>query len=266
MENNEEIRQYWQNRARELGSSTAVTTQDVHLRELEIATLRSQLENLNLPPGSRVVDIGCGDGHSTLKVAKSLKTLSFKAMDFSSNMIDVARERLEQNPELKERVSFEVGDVTDLRSCLSEGSVDVVTTDRCLINLTSGRQQYDALAEIHRALKPGGHYVGIEDFQEGNDELNRLRESLGLPKIAVRWHNLFFRQAEFLQQMKCLFSAVEIIDFASSYYFATRVVYSKCCQLNNVQPDYHHEVHQLAGDIPNVGSVSPLKLIVMAKQ
>ncbi len=265
MVKNENIREYWESRSLEAGTSPSATTQDVYLRELEILTLCKNLADLDLPPQSNVVDIGCGDGYSTLRIAESLKALSFKALDFSSNMIDVARGRLKEKPELKERVSFEVGDACNLRASLEQESVDIAMTDRCLINLTSPEQQYDAFSEIHRALKPEGHYVGIENFEEGNDELNLMRESMGLQKITIRRHNLFFKQLEFVPRMKKLFRDVEIIDFSSSYYFATRVVYSKYCQMKNMEPDYHHEIHQLAVDLPAVGSVSPIKLIIMRK-
>ncbi len=265
MTKNKNIREYWENRSLESDASPSATTQDVYLRELEILTLCKKLTDLDLPPQSNVVDIGCGDGYSTLCIAELLSALSFKAFDFSSNMIEVARGRLREKPELKERVSFGVGDVCNLRDSLEQESVDVVMTDRCLINLTSPEQQYSVFAEIYRALKPEGHYVGIENFNEGNEKLNSMRESMGLQKIPIRWHNLFFKQLEFVPRMKKLFHDVEIIDFSSSYYFATRVVYSKYCQMKNMEPDYHHEIHQLAVDLPAVGSISPIKLIVMRK-
>lgn len=266
MVSNQEINKYWQNRSSEAGTSPSATTQDVYLRELEIATLRKSLAALDLRQGSKIVDIGCGDGYSTLCLAKLLDTLCFKGLDFSSNMIDVAKGRLEENSELKERVSFEVGDVTNLRSSLEESSVDVAITDRCLINLISSEQQYDSLSEICRSLKPNGHYIGIENFEEGNNNLNSIRESMGLEKISVRWHNLFFKQPEFAGKMNELFDNIEIVDFSSSYYFATRVIYSKYCQMKKIKPDYHHEIHQLAVDLPIVGNVSPIKLITMRKR
>ncbi|MCD6393303.1 MAG: methyltransferase domain-containing protein [Planctomycetes bacterium] len=265
MTKNKNIRKYWDSRSLEAGASPSATTQDVFLRELEILTLRKTLADLDLPPQSNVVDIGCGDGYSTLCIAESLETLSFKALDFSSNMIDVARGRLKNKSELKERLSFEVGDVCNLRASLEQESVDIAMTDRCLINLTSSEQQYSAFSEIHRALKPDGHYIGIENFKEGNDELNLIRKSMGLQEIPVRWHNLFLKQEEFVLKIKSLFRNVEIIDFSSSYYFATRVVYSKYCQMQGAEPDYHHEIHQLAVDLPPFGSVSPVKLIIMKK-
>lgn len=253
-----EIKQYWEERARAAAENPTATTDDIYLRELEIRTFSDHIRNLNLPAGARVLDVGCGDGFSTTRIAAEFPSLQFTGVDYSGNMIATAKRR-------QGNVTFQVGDATQVGTAFASGTMDVVMTDRCLINLDSPQSQYDAIQHIHKLLKPGGHYLAIENFQSGQSELNRTRQSMGLKEIPVRWHNLFFDEDEFLSRTRSLFQFVEIQNFSSAYYYATRVIYSKYCQVRGEEPDYRHEIHQLAVELPPMGAFSPIKLALLNK-
>jgi len=256
-----EVQQYWDERARAAELNPNATTDDVYLRELEVRTLASSLTALG-HEAPRVLDLGCGDGYTTLKVAQQVANASFVGIDYSASMIANALRRLEgESAELRGRLAFDTGDATRLHEKFEPGTFDVVISSRCLINLTSEEAQFAALADIATLLKPGGHYLGVENFIEGQTELNTLRTGLGLPEIPVRWHNLFFREPEYLRRAGQHFSRVEIRNFTSAYYYATRVIYSKYCQMKGIQPDYQHEIHQLAVGLPEMGNYSPIKLV-----
>jgi hypothetical protein len=62
------------------------------------------------------------------------------------------------------------------------------------------------------------------------------------------------------------FDEVNISDFSSSYYFATRVIYSKMCQMRSEKPDYDHDIHRLAIDLPDAGCFSPIRVAVLRKK
>ncbi len=260
------IKDYWNQRARQAAESPTATTDDVHLRELEIRTFSEAIQRLNLPDNSAVVDVGCGDGFSTLQIAGRLPKLKFTGVDYSEAMIATAQRRQADMAErLGGPVEFRVGDATALEGMFPAGSLDAALTDRCLINLTSPEAQYDAIRQIHSLLKPGGCYLAIENFTNGQEELNRTRAALGLKEIPVRWHNLFFREEEFLAKMRALYRQVEVVNFSSAYYYATRVIYSKYCQMRGEEPDYRHEIHQLAVQLPPMGAFSPIKLAMLTK-
>jgi ubiquinone/menaquinone biosynthesis C-methylase UbiE len=261
-----EIKEYWNQRAKQAAESPTATTDDVHLRNLEVRTFVEAIQRLGLPDGSTVVDVGCGDGFTTLHVAEQLPKLKFAGVDYSEEMIATAHRRLADiSARLGSPVVFRVGDATALEGLFPAGSLDVVLTDRCLINLTSPEAQYDALGQIHALLKPGGSHFAIENFTSGQEALNQSRAALGLNEIPVRWHNLFFNEDDFLTKMRALHSKVEIVNFSSAYYYATRVIYSKYCQMRGEVPDYQHEIHQLAVQLPPMGAFSPIKLAVMIK-
>jgi ubiquinone/menaquinone biosynthesis C-methylase UbiE len=265
MEKAIEIQKYWEERAGQNADSPKATTDDVCLRDLEIKTFISAILKSGKKKGN-VLDVGCGDGYTTLRIASKLKDFLFTGMDYSEGMILNAQKASEMlPPAVKKRVNFKQGDATRLSEIFPKKSFDIILSDRCLINLISAKAQYAAIHQISDLLKKGGYYISIENFIDGNENLNKMRKSVGLQPIPVRWHNLFFKQKEYLEKTKKYFSKVEIIDFSSSYYFATRVVYSKYCQLLNVQPDYLHEIHKLSVDLDSFGAFSPIKLTIHKK-
>ena len=142
------VKEYWESRAAEsLGAPTA-TTQDVHLRELEIKTFVRTIESFGLEDGAQVLDLGCGDGYSTLRIALALPRLAFTGVDYAQNMVENARRNLDLHPELGSRVQFHQGDATRLKEVLGGNRYDVIMSDRCLINLLSPDSQYDAISQI----------------------------------------------------------------------------------------------------------------------
>lgn len=260
----QDVKEYWDTRAREYATAPAATTNDVHLRELEIASLVTELRRLGVGPRSRVLDVGCGNGYSTLRVAEALPGVRFAGVDFSEQMIESANRLLASRPDLADRVSFSVGDATDLSGAPKD--VDAVITDRCLINLETLERQALAIRRIAERLRPGGHYVAIENFVEGHDEMNRLREAVGLAAIPVRWHNRFFTEQEFCRAAGPWFEAPRFWEFSSSYYFATRVIYAAMCRMRGEEPDYDHEIHRLAVRIPPAGAMSPIRMATLTRR
>ena len=259
------VKEYWEQRASESRLNINATTNDVYLRELEIKTLIGQLCALGLKPGSRVLDVGCGDGWTTLRVAQAFPGVRFDGVDYSAHMIQNGLTRLAENGELERRVHFAVGDATRLAETQEHTAYDLVYSTRCLINLTSSEAQYDAVAQIACLLKSGGAYVAIENFTDGQDNLNATRREIGLPEIPVRWHNLFFDPEEFVARTRPHFATCDFCDFSSAYYYATRIVYSKFCQMRGEEPDYHHEIHRLAVELPWMGRFSPIRMVTLRK-
>jgi hypothetical protein len=77
---------------------------------------------------------------------------------------------------------------------------------------------------------------------------------------------LYFREREFVQSSERFFEVIEFADFASSYYFATRVVYSKMCQMRGEKPDYQHDIHKLAVDLPPFGQFCPIRMAILRRK
>jgi len=256
-----EIKNYWNQRA--ASDTVNATTNDIYLRVLERQTLIDELQKLGCSPESSVLDLGCGDG-------KTIETLCAKfgckgtGLDFSHAMVQLADER---SYKLKSRLelTFVTGDIRKIKQQLAGQQFDFVLTDRSLINLEKSIEQLEAIGNIANLVRPGGHYLAIENFVEGNERLNELRKNFELPPIPIRWHNKFFEENSFIEEAQKHFGGVRKIDFSSAYYLATRVIYSKLCQVDGIEPDYGHPIHEFSVSLPQIGDFSPIKLFILRK-
>jgi ubiquinone/menaquinone biosynthesis C-methylase UbiE len=117
-----------------------------------------------VPPGSRVVDVGCGPGRITAHLAEL--GLDVHGIDLSPAMVAEARRR---HPEL----DFEVGDLQRLP--IGDGVLGGVVAWYSLIHAPPERLPL-VLSELHRVLAPGGWLVTA--FQVG-DERRHIEHGYG---------------------------------------------------------------------------------------
>jgi len=252
----DEIQSYWEGRAA-ADPSAQSTTQDVYLREIELRVLIERIERMK---PALVADIGCGDGRTTIGIARKFPGLKFSGFDYSSAMVENARANL-----VTQGLANVVFVCQDIRNPLTD-CFDLAYTNRCLINLPDWELQRLALRNIHQALHLGGHYLMIENFMEGHENFNRLRREFGLSEIAVRDHNLFFERNRLLLDIDGLFSVEEEVNISSTYYMVSRVVYSRICADSGVQPDYFNAHHRYAASLPFSGEFGPVRLLVLKKK
>lgn len=257
----DDIKKYWDKRAIKYSGSLNSTTKDIWLRKIEVSLLKVQLKKFSWI--TSVLDIGCGDGYTTISLSKEFPDISFVGADYSEKMILNAKERLDSET-LGNRVKFIVLDVLSLDSNI--GQFDALISDRCLINLPSQDLQKKAIKNIHSVLNVSGLYFMVENFIEGHQKFNSLRKRLDLPKIPVRWHNNFFSEGWFLPFIRDLFDIVEEIKFASTYYLVTRVVFSKLCQLQEIEPPYDHPIYAIASQLDPVGDFAPMRFYLLRKK
>jgi predicted O-methyltransferase YrrM len=255
------IRAFWDAQAAQFGADPRATTPDHWMREVEIEHLARIVSAL--PPG-RALDIGCGNGYSTLKLAAACTAHRFIGGDFAPAMVASARKSLaEAPPAVASRVAFEV---MDAASFTAAEPFDAVLSDRCLINLPEKALQWRALERIASALKPGGTYLAVENFLSGQRELNRLRAEAGLPPIEIRWHNLFFDDDEFRAEAGRHFDVVADVPISSLYYLVTRVVYTRWCRDEGREPGYDHPLYRVAARLPAEGNYGPIRLIHLRRR
>lgn len=258
--NYDDIKRYWNERAAESRGAPNATTNDYYLRVIESRRLIEQIQSR--ASGIRTVaDLGCGDGLTTLSVAKAFPTIAFTGRDYSANMIASAnRHRQDQGAQ---NVRFVESDLT------TDGdptTFDLVYTTRCLINLPSEGLQRKALLRIAAMLAPGGIYLMVENFTDGQEEFNRLRAEFGLPEIKVREHNRFFDERWFLPFIADQFEVADKLNISSLYYLVSRVIYSKICAATGATPDYFDAHHELASQLPVCGNFGPVKLFVLQRK
>jgi len=115
-------------------------------------SIRSAIQALQLPSGSRGLDAGCGIGSNTLRLAEAVAPAGHvTGLDLSPKFLLHAREAAEKSS-LSEHVSFQQGDVSRLP--FDDDTFDWVWSSDCVGFIPA--QPLPLLKEIARVAKPGG--------------------------------------------------------------------------------------------------------------
>ena len=112
---------------------------------------------------SKVAEVGCGAGFAAEYLAGSYN--EFLGLDYSANLIDLARRRYADQPDVRFVVA-------DLLSWESEERFDVVFAIGVLHHLVDIEL---ALSRIHKAIRPGGWLV-VNEPQPGNPLIRQARQ------------------------------------------------------------------------------------------
>lgn len=250
------IKNFWDERAREYQQQGNATSPDMIDRELEIENIGKYIKK-----NTKVLDIGCGNGYSTIKFARR-ENIEITGMDYSDKMIEQANIVLSNlNSNLKKRVRFQAGDILKMDS---KENFDIVITCRCLINLINFNEQKAAIKNIFRALRKDGLYIMCENTLDGLNKINSMRKLVGLSEISMRWHNQYLDEKLLFNFLKQYFQILEINNFGSLYYIASRVFNAKLTPKGK-EPDYLSEINKIAAKLPSVGDYGPTKIFLLKK-
>jgi len=110
------------------------------------------VEHAGLQPGQTVLDLGCGAGLDAFVARNEVgATGRVIGVDMTAEMIAKARDNAAKLG--VDNVEFRLGEIEHLP--VRSGTVDVVISN-CVLNLVPDKRR--AFAEVHRVLKPGGHF------------------------------------------------------------------------------------------------------------
>jgi demethylmenaquinone methyltransferase/2-methoxy-6-polyprenyl-1,4-benzoquinol methylase len=115
----------------------------------------------------RILDLGCGTGDLAINIARLAgKDVEVNGLDYSVPMLEKAREKAAKAG-VGDKVEFIEGDATRLP--FPDGYLDCVGISFAFRNLTYKNPLCQPhLAEVRRALKPGGRYIIVESSQPRN--------------------------------------------------------------------------------------------------
>ena len=119
---------------------------------------RDMVAWLDIAPGSRVLDAGCGGGGMTKLLAEAVgNSGQVTALDIEPALLEATQALLAGTP-VVDRVSYELGSIDSL--AFTDGTFDLVWCSRVIHHM---RDMLAAVREIRRVLKPGGTFAMRED-------------------------------------------------------------------------------------------------------
>jgi len=122
------------------------------------------MSDLGMKPGTRVADIGCGEGYFTLQLARAVgpQGLVF-AVDINTRALAALKKQADQ--QLLTNVTVVVSESTDTR--LPVESVDVLLISDVLHEVPE-MQRLPLVQSAVRALRPGG-FLYLIDYRKSRD-------------------------------------------------------------------------------------------------
>jgi ubiquinone/menaquinone biosynthesis C-methylase UbiE len=258
----EEVRDYWTAQARTHGLAPAASWSDVWAIQLEVRAIVKWLKD-----GDRVLDVGCGNGYSTVQFAAH-KRVDIKGIDYVPEMVQQARDRAAQlATRLTGSVEFAVGDVTALGDMPDK--YDCVTAVRVIINLGSWTAQERALLACAQAARPGGLMLLSEATLQGWTKLNRFRREWSLPPISMPAFNTYVDEEQVVRTLAPLCDLIELENFSSTYFVGTRVLKPLLAQVldNGVDvADPNLQWNEWWAQLPAWGDSGTQKLFVFRRR
>lgn len=141
-------------------------------------TIRKIITNMQLKGNETILDVGCGRGIFLIEVARQLTTGKAIGIDIWDNRDQSQNSSVHtyknvQRAGVADRVQIETADMRHLP--FSDATFDFVISSLAIHNIAEPTGRKKALAEIIRALKPGGKFI-IVDFQHTGQYYDFLKQ------------------------------------------------------------------------------------------
>lgn len=151
--------------------------------------------NLDLKPGQRVLDIGCGIGGAATYISKKYDVEVY-GIDLSKNMVSTAWDRLQEikkNDDLQ--VRFEIGDIT--KHAYPNQYFDYIYSRDTILHISEKRELFEKLKGW---LKPNGK-IFITDYtcapKPWSDAFSSYVEGRGYSLILLEEYEQLLKEAGF---------------------------------------------------------------------
>ena len=139
-------------------------------------TIREIAKNSFINENSRVLEIGCTNGFSSLEIHK-LTNCNVIGIDINKNSVDNANERIKLNGLDPKKISFEYGNAEELK--FNDNEFDLIICGNAM-SFVSNKSK--AVNELKRVLKPNG-FISIVPIWYLNEPdknvISKVNDELG---------------------------------------------------------------------------------------
>lgn len=152
-------------------------------------TIREIAINSFINENSKVLEIGCTNGFSSLEINK-LVNCHVIGIDINQNSVNNANERIKENGLDINKVKFEYGDAENLR--FDDNEFDLIICGNALSFISDKNK---ALHEIKRVLKPNGFISLVPIWYKSEPDMNivhKVNQELGFNIVCTKeqdWMN-----------------------------------------------------------------------------
>lgn len=217
------ILEHYKKVAANYGLKPSSSMKDQVIRDGEVHFFEESLKQIISGDGNTLslFDVGCGNGHLLTHLRAVFPKLKLYGLEFHPDLSELAKSRAIENCTVVQG---------DMRDALTMFELhDVIITERSVINLLDKAEQHAALANIAKALKPGGHYLMSESFEAPMANINRARKEMALPPdVKPSQHNLWLeeRDLEILQENGLREVSMPVKStYLSTHFYITRVLH-----------------------------------------
>ncbi len=150
------------------------------------------IRKLDLQPGQKVADIGCGSGYYSRRMAEAVGEGGYVfAVDVQPEMLEILKQKAD-DAGLAERIIPVLGQAGN--AFLPEGEIDWIL----LVDVYHEFQQpAEMLASMHRALAPGGRVALAEYRLQGDSAAHiKLDHRMTIEQVRKEWEPAGFEVVE----------------------------------------------------------------------
>lgn len=243
----------WNNYYATSNKDTAIRDENFFSLEIEaiISNLLKEILDKNKKTTIKILELGSGTGFLASQIVSLLNKNKVKyhylGIDFSDVGIQKANKRKIDN------CMFVRDDFIHFLKSNKE-KFDFIITQRTVMAIMEKNNQQQLLKLIKQSLNTKGCGILSECSVQALEEIQKIRKLLGIEPLKKVWHSRYLDE-RFLSK---IFSNSKVIDFSSTYWLITRVIYPFF-----EEPKHNSKIHEVAAKLAQTGNYGLVKLFVV---